>query len=239
MPLAVAAPPAPVIVTMPAPVVRIRAIDLLSLASLATLVQPPAPAPQVLSPALGDPAQQGWPLSLTGIPVPGVLPPPPGAPGAGIFALTGAPVDLSGPEGQARSTTPTGRRHAARAASVVPGGRWLRSGAPVRLLVPAAGAAPAVRDPAPGSGRLPADRRPGPRPAHPASAPILAAPPISSPTTGGGPAAAGSGTGGGAAAASLMTAAALLLLFTLSIRVSLDMSAWRSTLLSLRLERPG
>ena len=36
-----------------------------------------------------------------------------------------------------------------------------------------------------------------------------------------------------------MTAAALLLLFTLSTRVSLDMSAWRSTLLSLRLERPG
>jgi hypothetical protein len=36
-----------------------------------------------------------------------------------------------------------------------------------------------------------------------------------------------------------MTIAALLLIFTLSTRVSLDLSAWRSTLLSLRLERPG
>jgi hypothetical protein len=64
-------------------------------------------------------------------------------------------------------------------------------------------------------------------------------PPISSPITGGGLAAAGAGTGGGAAAASLMAVAALLSLFSLSTRVSLGMSAWRSTLLSLRLERPG
>jgi hypothetical protein len=47
------------------------------------------------------------------------------------------------------------------------------------------------------------------------------------------------GLGGEAAAASLMAVAALLSLFSLSTRVSLDVSAWRSTLLSLRLERPG
>ena len=49
----------------------------------------------------------------------------------------------------------------------------------------------------------------------------------------------GAGAGGGAAAAALMTGAALFLIFLLSTRVSLDLSAWRSTLLSLRLERPG
>ena len=37
----------------------------------------------------------------------------------------------------------------------------------------------------------------------------------------------------------MLTAAALILIFLLSTRVSLDLSAWRSTLLSLRLERPG
>ena len=239
MSVALPATPAPVIGAMTAPVVRIPPIDLSTLASLATLVQPPAPTAPVPPPALGDPAQQGWPLSLTGIPVSGVLPPPPDALGAGIFALTGAPVVLSGPEGQARSASQTGRRHVHRAASFAPVGPWLRPGVPVRLLGPAGGAAAVVGHLAPGSRGLPAERRAGPRPAHPASAPILAAPPISSPITGGGPAAASAGTGGGAAAASLMTAAALLLLFSLSTRVSLDMSAWRSTLLSLRLERPG
>jgi hypothetical protein len=231
MPVALAAPSAPV--------VRIPAIDLSSLASLATLVQPPAPTAPVPPPALGDPAQQGWPFSLTGIPVSGALPPPPDALGAGILALTGTRLDLSGPEGGAHATSQTGRRRVHRAASAFPAGFWLRLGAPMRLLVPTGGAAAAARHPARGSRRLLADRRTDPRPAPPASAPILAAPPISSPITGGGPAAAGAGTGGGAAAASLMTAAALLLLFTLSTRVSLDMSAWRSTLLSLRLERPG
>ena len=57
--------------------------------------------------------------------------------------------------------------------------------------------------------------------------------------TGSGPAAAAAAGGGGGAAAALMTVAALLLIFLLSTRVSLDLSAWRSTLLSLRLERPG
>jgi hypothetical protein len=57
--------------------------------------------------------------------------------------------------------------------------------------------------------------------------------------TGSGPAAAAAAGGGGGAAAALMTVAALLLIFLLSTRVSLDVSAWRSTLLSLRLERPG
>jgi hypothetical protein len=57
--------------------------------------------------------------------------------------------------------------------------------------------------------------------------------------TGSGPAAASSGGGGGVGGAVLMAAAALLLIFLLSTRVSLEMSAWRSTLLSLRLERPG
>jgi hypothetical protein len=57
--------------------------------------------------------------------------------------------------------------------------------------------------------------------------------------TGGGPAAASAGSAGGAGAAVLLVGAALLTIFLLSTRVSLDMSAWRSTLLSLRLERPG
>ena len=224
---------------MPVPVLRIPPIELSTLASLATLVRPPAPTAPVPPPALGNPAQQGWPLSLMGIPVSGVLPPPPDALGAGIFALTGAPVVLPGAERQARSTRQTGLRQAHRVAFVVPGGPWLRPGAPMHLLGPSGAAAAAGRRLGPGSYRLPADRQTAPRPAHPASAPILAMPPISSPITGGGPAAAGAGTGGGAAAASLMAVAALLSLFLLSTRVSLDMSAWRSTLLSLRLERPG
>jgi hypothetical protein len=37
----------------------------------------------------------------------------------------------------------------------------------------------------------------------------------------------------------MLTAAALILIFLLSTRVSLDIAAWRSTLLCLRLERPG
>jgi hypothetical protein len=57
--------------------------------------------------------------------------------------------------------------------------------------------------------------------------------------TGSGLAAAVAASGGGGAAAVLMPVAALLLIFLLSTRVSLDLSAWRSTLLSLRLERPG
>jgi hypothetical protein len=101
------------------------------------------------------------------------------------------------------------------------------------------GGAAGIGHAAPAPHRPTTDRGTRPQPAHPAVAPIPAAPQISSPITGGGPAAAGAGTGGGAAAASLIAVAALLLLLTLSIPVSLDMSAWRSTLLSLRLERPG
>jgi hypothetical protein len=185
-----------------------------------------------------------------GIPLPGVTPPPPGGLGAGIFPFAGVPVALPGLEGEPFSTSQIGRRHVdGGVASVAGAARWQRSGAPVRLLgAPGAPGAPGASG-APGgaaaaglllsSHRLPADGRTRPRPAHPAAAPIPAALPISSPITGGGPAAAAAGTGGGAAAASLMAVAALLLLFTLSIPVSLDMSAWRSTLLSLRLERPG
>ncbi|HEX3979277.1 MAG TPA: hypothetical protein VHW96_23605 [Solirubrobacteraceae bacterium] len=78
-----------------------------------------------------------------------------------------------------------------------------------------------------------------PRPARASPEPGSSAPPLSSPMTGGGPAAAAAGTGGGGAATALMMAGAVLLIFLLSTRVSLDLSAWRSTLLSLRLERPG
>jgi hypothetical protein len=77
------------------------------------------------------------------------------------------------------------------------------------------------------------------RPARPAPAPAVAAPPAGSPVTGNGPAAATAAGGGGAGAAVLMASTALLLIFLLSTRVSLELSAWRSTLLSLRLERPG
>jgi hypothetical protein len=64
-------------------------------------------------------------------------------------------------------------------------------------------------------------------------------PPLSAPATGGGAAASAGGSGGGGASFALLTIAALLLIFTLSTRVSLDLSAWRSTLLGRRLERPG
>jgi hypothetical protein len=78
-----------------------------------------------------------------------------------------------------------------------------------------------------------------PRPARPAPEPADVVPPLSAPVTGGGPAAAGAAGGGGAGAAVLMASSALLLIFLLSTRMSLELSAWRSTLLSLRLERPG
>jgi 3-oxoacyl-ACP reductase-like protein len=99
---------------------------------------------------------------------------------------------------------------------------------------------PAAATPASGPAHRVLARR-APRP-HRAPAPAHssgAAPPAAAFGPGGGATAAAAGTGGGGAAVSLMAPAALLLLLTLSIRVSLDMSAWRSTLLSLRLERPG
>jgi hypothetical protein len=83
--------------------------------------------------------------------------------------------------------------------------------------------------------RRAAQRRPAPLRARSE----VTAPPASAPVIGGGVAAAAAGTAGGGVGASLMVAATLLLLFTLSTPVSLDISAWRSTLLSLRLERPG
>jgi hypothetical protein len=64
-------------------------------------------------------------------------------------------------------------------------------------------------------------------------------PPLTAPVPGGGAAAAAGAGGVGGASAVLLTIAALLLIFMLSTRVSLDLSAWRSTLLCLRLERPG
>jgi len=234
----------------PAPILRLPPLALSSLASLVALFQPPAPTAPAPPPALGDPVQQGWPLSLTGVPVSGVMPPPSDAVGAGLFVLTALPVALlgsvdgswpvAGPwsEGRQHVMSQAGQRYVYRAAPAVPGGGWLRPGGPARALGLASVAAPVGR-PAPGSHQVPADGRPQPRPAPPASAPILAAPPIGSPITGGGPTAAGAGTGGGAAAATLTAAAVLLLLFTLSARVPLETSAWRSTLLSLRLERPG
>jgi hypothetical protein len=76
-----------------------------------------------------------------------------------------------------------------------------------------------------------------PRPARPE--PAGAVPPLNSPVPGGAPAAAGAAGGAGAGGVVVMASSALVLIFLLSTRVSLELSAWRSTLLSLRLERPG
>jgi hypothetical protein len=92
--------------------------------------------------------------------------------------------------------------------------------------------------PAPPVPRLRDDGAGSQRPAHAASESSTPALPLTAPMPGGGAAAAASAGGAGGAAV-MLTAAALILIFMLSTRVSLDVSAWRSTLLSLRLERPG
>jgi hypothetical protein len=186
--------------------------------------------------ALGALAATGWPLNTSGTSLSGVLPAPLGSTVAGAVFVPGTGFwthrHAGSEPGHARRT----RVHAAVATSAA--GRGLR---PVRS---GSWSAPATRPPlsahvsVPSVPRLRNDGAMSPRPARPAresSAPVL---PLTAPVTGSGAAAGASGSSGGGAAA-MLTAATLFLIFLLSTRVSLDMSAWRSTLLSLRLERPG
>lgn len=69
--------------------------------------------------------------------------------------------------------------------------------------------------------------------------PTLSVPPMNAPITSGGPAAAGVAAAGAGSAVALVAGGVLILLFLLSTRVSLYIAAWRSALLSRRLERPG
>jgi hypothetical protein len=176
------------------------------------------------------------------------MPPLPDPLGAGIFTPPDSPLDLPGLLDKAPSRSRTGA-NAAGPRSSVAAAAAARPGGPSPVVVPAWAvihgivrgldqAVVAVRPAPPDHGGA-GQRSARPRPAPPAAHSQVTVPPAGALGTGGGFAAAAAGTGGGGAAVSLMAAATLLLLFTLSIPVSLDLSAWRSTLLSLRLERPG
>jgi hypothetical protein len=185
----------------------------------------------------------GWPPGSAGMPVPAALPPALGPWGAGA-APHGAMRLPSELLPQRHAGPGAGRHQARHAASGTPGRSRYRRLVPVFAAAsPRAGHV--VRSPLHTSApaRLALDRSQqrgmAPRGARSAPEPTSSLPPPSSPVTGGGPAAASAGSAGGAGAAVLLVGAALLTIFLLSTRVSLDMSAWRSTLLSLRLERPG
>jgi hypothetical protein len=245
--------PAPVVVTVST--VHIPAIAIPwpeGWASVGTTAWPSLP---VASPALGDLAAMGWPLGLAGPTVSGVTPAsadPLGSGltdplGVGVAAPLGGWVSPAGGlphQRHPRSGTGHDRATHRRLGTHATSGsrRVLAAPAPPPWL----GQVARPPLPARGPARLePQPRRHGagpPRPAHAtrsAAEPSSSPPPLSFPMTGSGPAAAAAAGGGGGAAAALMTVAALLLIFLLSTRVSLDVSAWRSTLLSLRLERPG
>ena len=201
-------------------------------------VTSPATGSPVLAPGLGVLPSMGWPLSLPGIPGTGAAPLLPGTLGGGVVT----PLGHAGLPHQRHRTSSTGHRRARHTESSV------RSVSRSRGLVlvsspswPAHVGRPALPGRAPVRLSLHPARRGDvpPRPARSAPEPSSSAPPLTVPVTGGGPAAAAAGTGAGAGATALMAAGTLLLIFLLSTRVSLDLSAWRSTLLSLRLERPG
>jgi hypothetical protein len=219
--------------------IRIPAISIPWPADWASVFASSAPVDAVPGPLLGGLASTGWPLDMAAAPLSGTLPPPLGmSPAGAALTLVGALPRHR----HATSGAGHGRRarvhSAARSSSgdlglrPVPAGGWSAPAAgathrplEVRVVAPPV---PRLRDHGAGSQR----------PAHPASkssAPVL---PLTAPMPGGGAAAAASAGGAGGAAV-MLTAAALILIFMLSTRVSLDVSAWRSTLLSLRLERPG
>jgi hypothetical protein len=194
-------------------------------------------------PAIAIPWSEGWPLVLAGLPVPGVTPSPPAPLGMGVATGLGGVFSPAGGLPHQRNATSRTRRgrvgHRHPASHADAGSRRVMAGPLPSWLGHIA--RPPLPAHAPG-GLSPAPRRHGavpPGPARSAPEPSSSPPPLSVPMTGSGPAAAVAASGGGGAAAVLMTVAALLLIFLLSTRVSLDLSAWRSTLLSLRLERPG
>jgi DNA polymerase-3 subunit gamma/tau len=239
-PPAPAPAPAATVPSVPAVHVLVPAVHI----ALPAIVDPPAPTPPVLAPVVSVLAQPGWPLSLVEGPVLSVRPSTLDTAGAGIGPLAGTPPALPGPVSEAPSHI--GTRHHRRAGSpsgtsVLRPAVW--SPAPA-LAVASAGLGDSRRGAAEAAGES-ASRLPGrgaavPRHAHPAApAPVVPAPPAGSPVTGGGPVAAGAASAGGGGAVTLPAALALFLIFVMSTRVSLDLSAWRSTLLSLRLERPG
>jgi len=207
----------------------------------------PAASAAVPVPGLLD--SMGWPLDSTGPPASGAVPPGldlMGAAGAVPHGLLPLPAALSPQRhavpgaaehraGHARPSTPVSSRLSSRRLrrATVPSAAWpSRTARTARPVLPAS--AP-VRL-ASGQSR---QRDVAPRPGRSAPEPTSSVPPLSSPVTGGGPAASSAGSGGGAGAAVLLAGAAVLMIFLLSTRVSLDLAAWRSTLLSLRLERPG
>jgi hypothetical protein len=215
----------------------------------AQLASPGAGTP-VSAPVPGVPASTGWPLDLAAAPLSGAVPVALNLPGAGVPFAHG-PLPGSAPPRRRHPASGDRRRHAgrphpgtrtrsdARGPRSVPAVLW--SGRVVRPAPRAAATlAAATLTRAPSPPRLRDDGAGPPGRARPAGAPSSPVPPLSAPATGGGAAAAAGGSGGGGGGSlALVTIAALLLSFTLSTRVSLDLSAWRSTLLGLRLERPG
>jgi hypothetical protein len=224
-------PVAPVSVTPLAPV-SVEPVAPVSVTPLA-----PVFALAVSAPALGNLASTGWPLDLAGIPLSGAAPGTSGSgmPFSGESPLRGGALPRHR-HGAAAGSRAGRTRDGARASSGY-GGLGLAPAAsrPGHVARPSS-PAPSHVPPAP---RLRRHGTGSPRPARPAVESSTPAPPLSAPIPGGGAAAAAGASGGGAASVVLLTIAALLSIFLLSTRVSLDLSAWRSTLLSLRLERPG
>jgi hypothetical protein len=227
--------------------VRIDPVVPVPTAPVATVPMPrmpvvPAPVlgavPMVQMPDISIPWAQAWEsgavpvLPALSVPVPapapvlGAL----GSMGWSLGPMRGPAVPIPARRRAAQAHRTARVRFGNRRAGAAPVATW--SAEAVRTSVPAH--APVRVSPRPFRQGAPALR-----PARPAPEPAGAAAPLSSPMTGGGPAAAAAGGGGGAAAAVLLVSSALLLTFLLSTRVSLELSVWRSTLLSLRLERPG
>jgi hypothetical protein len=228
--------------------VRIDPVAPVPTAPVATVPMPSMPVvrapalgavPTVQMPDISIPWPQAWesgavpvPLRVS-VPVP-VLAPAPVLAALGSMGWSLGPMRPAAPIPARRRAAQAPRtprvRSGNRSSDAAPLATWTAEA--VRTAVPAH--APVRLSPRPfrhGATAL--------RPARPGPEPAGAAPALSSPTTGGGPAAAAAGGGGGAAATVLLVSSALLLTFLLSTRMSPELSAWRSTLLSLRLERPG
>ncbi len=233
----VSVPPVPSLTVGPG--MQIPAIAIPWSADWASVFASSAPVDAAPGPLLGGLASTGWPLDVAAAPLSATLPPRLGtSPAAAALTLVGALPRHR----HASSGTGHGRRARVHsAARSRAGDLGQRAVAAESWSAPAAGATHrplVVRVPAPPVPRLRDDGAGSPRPAHPASESSNPTPPLTAPMPGGGAAAAASAGGAGGAAV-MLTAAALILIFLLSTRMSLDLSAWRSTLLSLRLERPG
>jgi hypothetical protein len=183
--------------------------------------------------------------------VPGLLSALDGShPGQGAAALSGPagqllPVLLGTPPGPGRRLAAAGvgaRAGASKRLGELSAAR--RSRQP--LLLPASGPPPAAQSSAgrapagPVSrGRASAGRSVRRRAAGATPLPATPAPLAPAPVPAGVAAAAGPGTGLGGTAVVLFVIAAIWLLHLLGGRIPLEATAWRETLLSLRLERPG